>query len=949
MNPRISAIATAVASVLALSVGVPAHAQSQASGASQDAAAGTVIGRVKESTRGVYLDGARIRLNGAQAVTQRDGGFRIAGVAPGRYTLQVDYIGYETQEVEVVVGESRGANVEVTLRSTVALGDAADLDRVNVRGSRDAQALALNQQRTSVNYMNVVSADLLGQFPDNNIAESTQRIPGVSIERDQGEGRYVTVRGAPKEFTTVSIDGVQLANPDAGSRGVELDTIPSDVIAALEVTKAITPDMDGDAIAGNINIRTQSALDRDGMTLRASAAMGRFQLGDGDNERYNATIGNRFGADSNIGVLFSASHSRQGRFTDNVETTYAYVPYQAAPTDSRIVPTEVQIKDYEGTRTRTGITGRFDFRIDPGNLVYLVASDARFKDREFRDNLIMAFDAHTDASDQTTGNARATFDKELRERTYDKSIRTYNFGGEHFVGDDWRFDWQASRSKATKETSPRMQYIFRSPTIRPRTNYDYSNYDFPTWAIQGRADAPTTGVNLPESWFNFRRLNDRYEYGEEEETAFRVDAERSQGFLGDSGTMKFGLRARLRDKSFDDERRRNGTAADFAALGITMSDMLCSDLGPSNNFDYFLAGRRFCRDIFSRYAGPLQASPNHVRLIPDSISGDYTASEDVHAGYFRLDANWNQLTMVTGVRYERTSTEGEAAQYNTTTGAVTPRSVSRDYNHWLPSVHLRYEFNPDSILRASYSTAINRPDFVRTVPYRTIGELDTSPVDEGNPDVKAAYAHSLDLSYERYIRPLGLVSVAAFYKRINDPLFVATSSEDIGSGPRRQVTRPENGEKGRVQGVELAWQQTFDGLPAPFDGLGIYTNYTYADSSAELPFGEGSTMLPGTSRTNYNVALAYDKYGLNARLAYNHRSKFIQSFDIDSPELNVYWGDRSSLDFTVSYALTRNFRLFGEVNNITDTRQVRFQGERSRVLEMEGFGRSWLAGVRYEF
>ena len=147
----------------------------------------------------------------------------------------------------------------------------------------------------------------------------------------------------------------------------------------------------------------------------------------------------------------------------------------------------------------------------------------------------------------------------------------------------------------------------------------------------------------------------------------------------------------------------------------------------------------------------------------------------------------------------------------------------------------------------------------------------------------------------------------------------------------------------------LAWQQTFDFLPAPFDGIGIYSKYTYADSSADLPFGEGSTQLPGTSRTNYNVALSYEKHGINARLAYNYRSKFIQSFDVDSPQLNVFWDERASLDFSASYALTRNWRLFGEVNNINDARQVRFQGERSRVLELEGFGRSWLAGVSYQF
>ncbi len=940
MNPKLSAITTAIAAVLALTAAEAAHAQQGAATVVTEGASGIVTGQVKEAARGVYLDGARVTLNGVQTTTQHDGSFRIAGLRPGKYRLAVDYIGYQPQELDVEIGASDRASVDVVLRSTIAAPGAVELDRVEVRAMRDAQAMALNQQRASTNYVNVVSADLLGQFPDNNIAESTQRIPGVSIERDQGEGRYVTVRGAPKEFTTVSIDGVQLANPDSTTRGVELDTIPSDVIAALEVTKAITPDMDGDAIAGNINIRTQSALDRDGMTLRASAGMGRYQLGDGDNQRYNATLGNRFGADRNIGVLVSASRSRQGRFTDNVETLYQDFG------NGRIMPTEVQIKDYEGTRTRTGITGRFDYRIDPGNLVYFVASDASFKDHEFRDNLIIAMDQHTAASTQANGNVRATFDKELRERTYDKNIRTYNLGGEHFVGEDWKLGWQASRSKATKRTYPRMQYIFRS-SVRPRMDYDYTDHDFPVWAIQGRADAPATGVDLPENWFRFRRLNDRREYGEEAETGLRFDAERQQGFLGDTGSVSFGLRARLREKSFDDERHRNGNAADFNALGITMSDMLCDRV--SNNFGYFTTGRTFCRDTFGKYAGPLLGSPNNVRLVPDSITGDYRAGEDVHAAYTRLDATWDKLTMIAGVRYERTRTTGDAAQYDVENESVVARHASRDYGNLLPSLHFRYEISPDSVLRASYSTAINRPDFMQTAPYRLIDE-ESSEIAEGNPGVKAAYAHSLDVSYERYIRPLGLVSLAAFYKRIDDPLFVSTRQVDAGGELGVvDLIRPENGDRGQVHGLELAWQQTFDFLPSPLDGLGVYSNYTYAKSRADLPFGGGRTELPGTSRTNYNVALTYDKYGLNARLAYNYRSRFIQSFDVGSPELNVFWGDRASLDFTINYALTSQWRLFGELNNINNTKQVRFQGQRSRVLEMESFGRSWLAGVRYEF
>lgn len=949
MSPSRTVLAAAIAATLALACPQPATAQSS-SVDTIAAMANTIVGKVSEASRGVSLEGAIVTVDGRQVSTDREGFFRVTGLAPGRYPLQVDYLGYTRHQSDVEVGDTRGAQIEVTLRSTVA---ATDMGVVEVRASRDAQAMALNQQRASTNYVNVVSADLLGQFPDNNIAESTQRIPGVSIERDQGEGRYVTMRGAPKEFTTVTIDGVQLANPDATSRGVELDTIPADVIAALEVTKAITPDLDGDAIAGNINIRTQSALDREDLTLRASAAGGKYQLGDGDNQRYNATVGHRFGAEGNFGVLISGSLSKQERFTDNVEALYEDV-------DGDILPTVVEIKDYEGTRTRTGLTGRFDYRINPDHLLYLVASDANFEDREFRDTLAIELERHEAGSDERSGVAgRATFDKELRERTYDKSIRTWNLGGEHYLGDQWRVDWQAAQSKATKTTEPRDQYVFRS-SVRPRMAYDYSNPDFPVWTILGRADAPATGVNLPENWYQFRRLNERYEYSEESEDSFRVDFSRAQNFVGDTGDLRFGVRARLRDKRFDDERHRNGSAADFNALGISYSDMLCDSV--SNNFDYFLTGRRFCRDIFNKYADPLRESDNHARLDAASITGDYAASEDIYATYARVDANWGDLTMIAGARYERTELEGTATSLRSDADGniieVTPVTASRTYGHVLPSLHLRYEFSPDTILRTSYSTGLNRPDFMHTAPYRILGENAWNDIQVGNPEVKAAYAHSFDVSFEHYLRPLGLVSAALFYKRIENPLFVANSTElwqDVPQADgttadvRQRITRPENGENGRIFGAELTWQQTFDMLPGALDGLGIYANFTYADSEAELPFGLGKTELPGTSRTNYNVALTYEKYGLNARIAYNYRSKFIQAFDVSNTALNVYWDDRASLDLSASYQLGAGWAVFGEANNLQDTRQVRFQGQRNRVLEMEGFGRSWLAGVRYQF
>jgi TonB-dependent receptor len=178
---------------------------------------------------------------------------------------------------------------------------------------------------------------------------------------------------------------------------------------------------------------------------------------------------------------------------------------------------------------------------------------------------------------------------------------------------------------------------------------------------------------------------------------------------------------------------------------------------------------------------------------------------------------------------------------------------------------------------------------------------------------------------------------------------VASRSERLPSGASRLITRPENGDGGRIHGLELVWQQRFDTLPAPFNGLGAYTNYTYAKSSADLPFGLGKTELPGTSRQNYNVAVSYEAHGLNSRLAYNYRSKYIQQFDVSNPLLNIYWNDRASVDFSAAYFISKQWSLFLEGNNLTDTRQVRFQGTRNRVLELEAFGPSWLAGVKFQY
>uniref|UniRef100_UPI002FDFE188 beta-sandwich domain-containing protein n=1 Tax=Silanimonas lenta TaxID=265429 RepID=UPI002FDFE188 len=191
LRPALISVAVAVALSTAFAPSTSRAAEAQVVATRS---AGIVTGTVKEAASGQFLDGARVTVAGVATSTNREGRFRVAGLPAGRHTVEVDFVGYAPQRFEIEVGAERGARAEVVLISTTQT-----LERVEVRASRDAQALALNQQRTTTNYTNVVSADLLGRFPDANVAESTQRIPGVAIERDQGEGRYVSVRGAPLE------------------------------------------------------------------------------------------------------------------------------------------------------------------------------------------------------------------------------------------------------------------------------------------------------------------------------------------------------------------------------------------------------------------------------------------------------------------------------------------------------------------------------------------------------------------------------------------------------------------------------------------------------------------------------------------------------------------------------------------------------------------------------
>lgn len=886
------------------------------------------------SAEGLSVQGAIIRLESTnrETSTDRQGQFRFDNLPVGEYELSVDYLGFESQTVQASVTAAGGQDYQFELKPL-------SVERIQVVGSRDAQSRALNAQRAANNIKSVVSADFLGRFPDANVAESMQRLPGASIQRDQGEGKYVNVRGAPLAYTNVSIDGVVLPSPDGGTRAVDLDTIPSDVIAALELTKAITPDMDADAIAGNINIVTQGALDSKKPIMRGSLSLGENEKGSGDSHRISATFGQRLGANDNIGLLVSVNDSETNRVTDNVETAWF-------EDDNGVFLPEVnEFKDYEVKRSRTGVTTRLDFRPSTNSHYFLSNTYSRFEDYEYRDSLVIEYDDFEAGSNSVTGvSGRTTFEKEMRHRTVVNRINATQFGGRHFL-ENMTIDYSAAYTRAS-QTYPDRDYFLYRETSRPRMAYDYSNPDYPSFTILDDTDAVVrSDFNFPVEDMEWRRYERRFGNAEDKEQAYTMNVT-VPGEWGDAySTFKFGVKMRLREKFNDEDRYRNSEGVGAPEFADVIIDRNSLPFG-----GYYNNGPKMIRDFTTVY-GSLFENQDYKQRLSASITGDYKATEDTYAAYAMNILTWQDTTLAFGVRVEHTKVTGDAFEFDEDTEESSAVYAENDYTKVFPSVHLRHELHNGVILRAAYSTALSRPNFEDMAPYVIVEDRDTGTgkVDIGNTSLKPTFAHNLDLMAEYYIEPLGIISAGLFYKDLSDPIFKARSTFDTGEFEGFRMTRPENAKSGEIYGLELNWQQTLSNLPGIWSGLGFIANYTYTESSAYLPFGIGKTDLAGTSKNSYNLGVSFDSERVSAQLAYNYRSEFIDSYDTANPNLNVYWDERGTMDFTLSYKVNDHFTLFGEASNLTDSRAVRYQGNRSRVYEHEQFGRAWQVGVRAAF
>jgi len=942
MSIRKSIVVTAGASVaMFLQVGV--------------ASAGEIVGRVTDSETGRPLPNATVRIQGTDrnALADRSGNFRIIDVPAGSYTIEVSSVGFSAGTQAVTVPET-GA---VTQAFALA---ASGLEEITVTGFRLSQATALQDKKSAAVIKDSVTADDAGKLPDQNAAEALQRLPGVSTTVDQGEGRYVTIRGIDPGLNNVTLDNQILATPEGDTRRIALDTVPANLLSKLEVVKTVTPDMDGNSIGGAINIVTPSAFDDpDGRFGNASIEYGYYEL-NGENP-YGGSLawGQTFGADDRWGIVLSGSYSEREYASHNLQ---GGDPWEEAADDTGIlIPDELVLRDYTIERIRSGVVANLEFRPNDDVKLYFRNLYNEFEDTELQPETIYAY-REGDLIDFTPTSGTFTEgegSRELQSRLEKQSIQTSTLGGEYEFG-AWTLGGSLTYGEAEQDTPWDFGWAFELDEAIPMT-YDTSSFFFDVTAGPEFQDA---------SLFEFGEMFRASQIVEEELKIAQLDLKRDFVRWDRDGFIKFGAKYVDREKSSDQEMQ---------VYDGFDGDLLLSDVSRPGDPDFYESERRYtfgpqvdfgaAQQFYDANAASFEL--NDADSIAESFGVDYTISEDVTAGYLMAQIDlMPELTVIGGVRVERTESDFSAHDLEFVDGDIDPAppqvTGSKSYTNWLPGLQMRYAATPDLLVRAAWTNTIGRPSYEQNVPFR-IFETEAVEDDEGevvegvfegaietgNADLDPLESMNFDLSVEYYLQPSGVLAAGVFYKDIDNPIFTRVQQlEEVDFEGRfyeeLEIVQPQNAESGEIFGIELNYQQAFSMLPAPFDGLGISLGYTYSDSEATVFDRESDVPFFLQSEHVANLALFYERGGLGLRLGYSYKSEYLDSLG-DSPETDLYVDEHGQLDFKASYDIGEMFTVFLQGQNLNDEPLRFYSGDKSRLAENEIYSWNAMLGVQVKF
>ncbi|NMH64011.1 TonB-dependent receptor [Shewanella salipaludis] len=895
-------------------------------------AVGKLEGNVRDQNTRQPLPGASVtikELNLSQQVG-RDGRFFFVGLNDGEYTLQVSYLGAAPSQQSIRVDDDRTTQVELVLAPR-------GVEHIRVVGQQGALSQSMNRQRGADNLLSVVSADVLGNFPDSNISESLQRVPGLSIERDQGEGRFVRVRGMAPDYNSVSMNGVRLPSPESDRRAVALDVVPSDLLQSVEVSKTLTPDMDADALGGAIEVKSLSAFDRDDTYLNLSAEVSQDTLTNNTNPKLAVSYSDIFA--ENLGIALGVSWYDRDFGSDNVETGGKWTFVDTLDKDKLgygdAALSSIDQRAYQINRERLGIGINFDYHPSDDTDLYLRSLYSEFDDTETRNSAKTKWKSPQQAEVLSKGKTT----RSLKSRRENQNITSIVAGGESRFA-LWTLDYQASHSTASAE--------------KPR---NLAGADFVAKLDDtGFRDSHKPKVIAPASYYRV----DAFELDEIEIAtaqakdtlnSVQFDLSRQLSLGAYPVAVKTGAKVSRRDKS---NRADVWIYGDLRDQGVTDEAL---SLGQYSGGDVDYSLERFGPGI---EAAPLwdvieslDADVNRDAI--ESSINDFDIREKVNAAYLMGHIDIDKMRILTGLRFEQNEWDSRGHGFDGISGEFADVDNQSDENHWLPALHLTYRHSDTTVLRAAWTNTLVRPTFGQLAPgylkEEGDGDIDLS---FGNPHLASLESMNLDLSLEHYFGNIGLLSAGLFYKDIDNFIYQADLAGRGDYVDAHSAVTFVNGDSAHIYGVELSYVQEFSFLPEPLNALVLNSNLTYTDSAASISWNDGDLVLkrdipmPSQSDITANLSLGYEDSYASVWLSAAYKSEYLQEVtELNDERHDLYTDTHLQWDLVAKAHLTTRLSLYFKGVNLTDEPYYSYTGNPDYNAQYETYGRTFQLGIQY--
>ncbi len=822
--------------------------------------------------------------------------------------------------------------------------DSDNVEEVIVVGTKASLVSAIDKQRQSNLIVSVVDSDALGDFPDTTAAEAIRRLSGISVENDQGEGRYVNIRGISGDLNSIAVNGALVPAPEGG-RAVMLDGLPTELLDSIEVYKSLTADKDADSIGGRIEFNTKRATSIDGTLLKFKADTSyNEQSKNSDNPKIAFTYGSML--NESVGHVLGVTYASKQIVTYNNETGF---PAWDTEDGNIFLDDDWEMRFYDLTRERTGITYDIDMMIDADTSIYANFLYNKYEDDELRNK--------EEFGSLRTGNVfagsseinRIRRDAEVRKRIETRDIRTVILGGETLIN-GWYAEVQLSHSYAEENDTDNVDVTFRSNRI------DTDDCGGPCGLFIYQ-DPQKVGLSLSPyakgvlyADLNVDAWEEDWSLIEDTETAFSIDMTKDGfTFMNAPTTLKFGFKYRSREKKGDSNQ--------IEVDDDNVQALLQSEFGPYTR-SWPFSGQKYGphanEHLLYARKGQYTGGPDY-----DNFEEDFTTNEDITALYLMGTMEFDKAVVIAGIRVE--DTDFDTLGYNA--GDVNDvLTASKSYTFVSPSLNVKYFLDDQTIIRGAIWRALSRPGFGQANLIADITERDDGNYrgEMGNPDLDPYEATNFDLSIE-YYGDSSFASLGYFKKNIENAIYpLAVANTTVNGLLFDELLTFVNTDDSDVDGFELNIFQELSMLPAPFDGLFLSMNVTKTDGKSSLAVDNGTVSFPFRKLAEdvSNISIGYDKNRFDIRLSAVSRSPYLDYLADDDSETiqedldnnNIrYTDDHTQIDFNLKYKINKNLSLKFDINNITDEPEFYYWGTPNRLSQYDEYGTTYSVGFRYTY